>query len=156
DLGRVAAVDRSGMDPRVETADIVVACDVVSPFHGPEGAARVFGPQKGAGPAAVERLDAGPVHPAGGLARGTGRDVSALPGAGAAGGAAGGMAALLGATLRPGAPLVLEAMGFDARLNGAGLCVTGEGRLDEQSLVGKAPAAVAAACRAAGVPCVAV
>jgi len=156
DLGLVAAIDRSGMDPRVGTAEIVVACDVASPFHGPEGAARVFGPQKGADPAAVERLDAGLVHLAGVLARATGVDVSALPGAGAAGGAAGGMAALLGATLRPGAPLVLEAMGFDARLAGAGLCVTGEGRLDEQSLVGKAPAAVAAACRTADVPCVAV
>src|SRR5262249_57376091 len=75
---------------------------------------------------------------------------------GAGGGGAGGVAALRGAPLRPGAPLVLEARGFDARLAGAGLCVAGEGRLDEQSLVGKAPAAVAAACRTADVPCVAV
>jgi glycerate kinase len=156
DLGRVEAVDRSGLDSRVAEAEIVVACDVASPFHGPEGAARVFGPQKGADPEAVERLDASLAHLAGVLVRETGVDVGMLPGAGAAGGAAGGMAALLGATLRPGAPLVLEAVGFAGRLAGAGLGVTGEGRLDEQSLSGKAPAAVAAACREAGVPCVAV
>ncbi len=85
----------------------------------------------------------------------TGIDLQELPGAGAAGGAAGGLAALLGAELTPGAPLVLDALRFSDRLEGAGLCLTGEGRLDETSGGGKAPLAVAAACARAGVPCVA-
>jgi glycerate kinase len=156
DLGRVARIDLSGRDPRVADAAIEVACDVVdATFHGPAGAARVFGPQKGAGPEAVERLDAGLATLAAAMRDATGVDVSGVPGAGAAGGAAGGLMALLGATLVPGAPLVLEAVRLDDRLEGAGLCVTGEGRLDETSLEGKAPAAVAAACARAGVPCVA-
>jgi len=89
------------------------------------------------------------------IARTTGSDPQDLPGAGAAGGAAGGLAALLGAELTPGAPLVLHAVRLSERLAGAALCITGEGRLDETSLAGKAPAGVAAACDAVGVPCVA-
>jgi glycerate kinase len=156
DLLRVAAVDRSGLDPRLAAVPVEVACDVRSPFHGPDGAARVFGPQKGASPAAVDRLDAGLARLAGVLGRETGVDVAGLPGAGAAGGAAGMLAALVGARLRPGAEAVLEAVGLSERLDGAGLCVTGEGRLDEQTAAGKAPAAVAGACGRAGVPCVGV
>ncbi|MDX6647458.1 MAG: glycerate 2-kinase [Miltoncostaeaceae bacterium] len=155
DLARVADIDRSGLDPRLEGVLIDVACDVDNPFHGPDGAARVFAPQKGADAAAVERLDAGLASLAAVIAAATGVDLQALPGAGAAGGAAGGLAALLGARLTPGAPLVLDAIGFAGRLDGAHVCVTGEGRLDGQSAAGKAPAAVAAACRQAGVPCVA-
>jgi glycerate kinase len=156
DLGRVARVDRSGLDPRLADVDLAVACDVRNVFHGPDGAAHVFGPQKGADARTVERLDAGLESLAGVLARETGVDVSGMTSAGAAGGAAGGMAALLGARLEPGAALVLSALGFAERLAGAVLCVTGEGRLDAQTAEGKAPAAVAAACREAGVPCVAV
>lgn len=156
DLVRVARLDLSGRDPRLAGVDLAVACDVTNPFHGPEGAAYVFGPQKGADPDAVRRLDAGLARLAAVVRDTTGVDLQAIPGAGAAGGAAGGLAALLGARLVPGAPLVLDAVGFTGRLEGAALCVTGEGRLDEQSLRGKAPAAVAEACRDAGVPCVAV
>ena len=156
DLGRLATIDLAGMDPRLGDTTVEVACDVESPFDGPEGAARVFAPQKGADAAAVERLDAGLASVAGVYLAATGVDVRSLPGAGAAGGAAGGMAAMLGARLVPGAELVLDAVGFDERLDGAGLCITGEGRLDEQSMMGKAPGAVAARCREAEVPCVAV
>ncbi len=154
DLARVAAVDLAGLDPRLAATEVVVACDVTSPLCGPEGAARVFGPQKGASPAAVERLDAGLAHLARVITPLRGVDAAALPRAGAAGGAAGGMAAMLGALLVDGAGVVLEAAGLAGRLDGAAWCVTGEGRLDEQTLAGKAPAAVAAACRTAGVPCV--
>jgi glycerate kinase len=136
DMARVATIDLSGRDPRLDDTAIQVACDVDNPFHGPRGAARVFGPQKGASPAAVERLDAGLARLAEVIARTTGRD-------------------LQGAELTPGAPLVLDAVRLSERLEGAALCLTGEGRLDETSLAGKAPAAVAAACGAAGVPCVA-
>jgi glycerate kinase len=155
DLGRVARIDLSGRDPRLEEVSLEVACDVRNPFHGPDGAARVYGPQKGAGPEAVARLDAGLARLAGVIREATGVDLQALPGAGAAGGAAGGLAALLGARLMPGAPLVLDAIGFAERLEGAGLCVTGEGRLDASSAAGKAVSGVASACAAAGVPCVA-
>lgn len=155
DMARVAALDLSGRDPRLDDTAIQVACDVDNPFHGPRGAARVFGPQKGADPEAVERLDRGLANLAAVIREATGRDLQDLPGAGAAGGAAGGLAALLGAELTPGAPLVLDALGFAGRLEGADLCITGEGRLDDTSAGGKAPVAVAAACGAAGVPCVA-
>ena len=155
DLARVARIDLSGRDPRLEDVVIEVACDVRNPFHGPDGAARVYGPQKGAGPAAVERLDAGLARLAEVVRDATGVDLQALPGSGAAGGAAGGLAALLDARLTPGAPLVLDAIGFAARLEGAALCVTGEGRLDASSASGKAVSAVAGACAAARVPCVA-
>src|SRR5581483_7594855 len=141
DLARVASLDRSGLDPRLASVTIDVACDVDNPFHGPSGAAHVFGPQKGAGAGAVERLDAGLANLARVVLAETGVDLQELPGAGAAGGAAGGLAALLGARLTPGAPLVLDAIGFAERLEGARICVTGEGRLDEQSAAGKAPAA---------------
>lgn len=155
DLARVARLDLSERDPRLDDTAIQVACDVDNPFHGPRGAARVFGPQKGATPDAVARLDAGLANLAGVIRRQTGIDLQDLPGAGAAGGAGGGLVALLGAELTPGAPLVLDALGFPRRLEGADLCLTGEGRLDETSGAGKAPLAVAAACAAAGVPCVA-
>jgi glycerate 2-kinase len=152
DLRRVA---RSGRDPRLDDVAIEVACDVHAPFHGPTGAARVYGPQKGAGPEAVDRLDEGLATLAAAIRDATGVDLDGVARAGAAGGAAGGLMALLGATLEPGAPLVLEAVRLDERLEGAALCVTGEGRLDETSLAGKAPAAVAEACGRRGVPCVA-
>ena len=155
DMARVAALDLSGRDPRLAETAIQVACDVDNPFHGPRGAARVFGPQKGASPEAVDRLDAGLARLAGVVREATGVDLQAVPGAGAAGGAAGALHALLGADLVAGAPLVLDAVRFRERLGGADLCITGEGRLDETSLAGKAPAAVAAACGEAGVPCVA-
>ncbi len=156
DLGRVCAIDISGRDPRIEAVEILVACDVTNPFCGPAGAAVVFGPQKGADSAAVARLDAGLANLAEVIADATGVDVIATPGAGAAGGAAGGILALLGGTLTPGAPLVLAAAGLGERLVGAELCITGEGRLDAQSMQGKAVSAVAVAARDAGVPCVAV
>ena len=156
DLGRIATIDRSGLDPRLADVRIAVACDVRNPFYGPDGAAAVFAPQKGADERTVAVLDGGLVHLADVLAATTGVDVQELPGSGAAGGAAGGMAALLGATIVPGADLVLDAVGLADHLVDARLCITGEGRLDEQTLHGKAPAAVAAACREAGVPCVGV
>ncbi|MGD9570607.1 MAG: glycerate kinase [Thermoleophilia bacterium] len=155
DMARVASLDLSGRDPRLDDTVIQVACDVDNPFHGPDGAAHVYGPQKGASPEAVARLDAGLGNLARVVREATGTDLQGIPGSGAAGGAGGGLVALLGAELRPGARLVLDAVGFAERLRGADLCITGEGRIDETTLAGKAPAAVAADCAAAGVPCVA-
>jgi glycerate 2-kinase len=125
---------------------LVVLCDVRTPF---EDAARVFGPQKGAGPADVRRL----TSRLNGLARRLDRDPRGLPMTGAAGGLAGGLWAAFGAELIPGASFVLDAIGFDARMRAARAVVTGEGRLDQQSLAGKAVSEVATRARQAGVPC---
>lgn len=137
----------------------VLAADVDNPLRGPDGAATVYGPQKGAGPAQVAELDAALGRWAAVLGAAAGVDPDALaaaPGAGAAGGAGLGLTALCGAGRRSGVETVLELTGFAAALSGAALVVTGEGRLDRQTLHGKAPAGVAAAARAAGVPAIAV
>jgi glycerate kinase len=135
---------------------LAVACDVRNSLLGPDGAARVFGPQKGADAAAVARLE----RRLGDWARlaryTTGRDPTAEPMAGAAGGLAGGLWAFAGAVLRPGAALVLDVADFDARARDSFAVVTGEGRLDEQTLAGKAVFEVATRARQGGVPCYAV
>jgi glycerate kinase len=132
------------------------ACDVDNPLTGDRGAAAVYGPQKGADAGDVARMDAALTNWADLVARTTGSEHRADPGAGAAGGVGFGGVALLGAALRPGADLVLDAVGLRDRLVHVDLVVTGEGALDEQTLNGKAPARVAAAARDAGVPVVAV
>jgi glycerate 2-kinase len=155
DMARVARLDLAGLDPRLAEVTIRVACDVRNPFHGPDGAAHVFGPQKGADPAAVGRLDEGLRTLATAIREAGGADVQDIPGSGAAGGTAGALGALLGAELVPGAPLVLEAVGLAGHLDGAALCITGEGAIDQTTVAGKAPAAVARMCAERGVPCVA-
>ena len=154
DLARVASIDLSDLDARLAHVPVEVACDVASPLVGAEGAAHVFGPQKGASPEAVLRLDAGLVNLAAVLAAQGLPGIAHMARAGAAGGAAGGMAAMLGADLIDGGALVIHAAGLAAALQRADLCITGEGRLDAQTRTGKAPAAVAAACASVGVPCV--
>ncbi len=155
-LAGLARVDLAGLDHRIPGTRFLVACDVDSPLIGPAGAAAVFGPQKGAGPAEVDLLDRALRHWAAVTARVTGRDAAPVPGAGAAGGTAFGALAYLGADLVPGADLVLGLIGFDAALAGAALAVTGEGSLDRQTLTGKAPLGVARAAGRHGVPVVAV
>ncbi|MEM9414259.1 MAG: glycerate kinase [Planctomycetota bacterium] len=148
-------------DPRIHHASadrpatLRIACDVSNPLHGPNGAAHVYGPQKGASPEQVEQLDAGLRDLAIAWRTAGLPDVAQLPGAGAAGGVGGGLVAMLGAELDPGAQLVLDAIGFDRHLAQADLVITGEGRLDRQSLQGKAVIAVAKRAKAAGVPCIA-
>jgi glycerate kinase len=135
---------------------LAVACDVRNPLLGPNGAAREFGPQKGADREAVEQLE-GRLREWARLARRTtGRDPADEPMAGAAGGLAGGLWAFAGAQLRPGAALVLDVLGFDSRMRDSYAVVTGEGRLDFQTLGGKAVFEVATRCRQRGVPCYAV
>jgi glycerate kinase len=149
-------LDLTGLHPGLAAARIEVACDVDNPLTGPEGAAAVYGPQKGAHPDQVLQLDAALAHWADVVAAATGHDRRAAPGAGAAGGVGFAAVAILGATLLPGAQLMLDQLGFHDALAVADLVVTGEGSLDDQTLRGKAPAAVAAAGRAAGVPVIAV
>jgi glycerate kinase len=155
-LAAVAALDLSGLHPALREAEVVVASDVDNPLLGPRGAAAVYGPQKGASPEDVAELDAALACWARAVHAATGVDAADRPGAGAAGGVGFAALAVLGATLQPGIELVLDLVGFRAALPGADLVVTGEGSLDEQTLHGKAPAGVAAAARAAGVPVVAV
>lgn len=151
-LRSIARIDAAGLDPALRAARITAMCDVDNPLTGPHGAAQVFGPQKGADPAEVVRLDEGLSHLAGVIRRDLGLEVASLPGAGAAGGMGAGLVAFFGAELRPGIDVVLDAVGFDALLVDADAVVTGEGSFDEQSLRGKVIDGVARRARAAGVP----
>jgi glycerate kinase len=147
DLTRVRAFDASRRHPALRSAALVAACDVDNPLLGAQGAAAVYAPQKGASPAQVRELEAGLAS----LASLVGAPRAELPGAGAGGGAAFGMSSWCGARLVRGADLVLDAVRFDERIRGSDLVLTGEGRLDGQSLRGKAVLAVARRARAQGV-----
>jgi len=151
DLDRI---DLSGLGLDVGRTRFLVACDVDSPLTGPQGASVVFGPQKGATAGDVLLLDRALGHLAAVIFRDLGLDVRDLPGSGAAGGLGAGLVAFLGAHLRPGVELVMDAVGFRRRLEAADLVVTGEGTLDEQSLRGKVPAGVMGAALVAGVPAI--
>jgi len=153
-LARLARIDLSGLDPRVMAARVLVACDVDNPLTGPRGASAVYGPQKGATPEAVRELDAALANFARVARQATGRDVADAPGAGAAGGLGAGLLFFTPARLRPGVEVVLETIGFDALVRGADLVLTGEGRTDFQTAMGKAPVGVAAAAKLHGVPVV--
>jgi len=154
-LADLESISLDGLHQALKRVVIEVACDVENPLLGPTGAARVFAPQKGATPAAVERLDANLAHLADVIRRDVGLDMAAVPGAGAAGGLGAGLLAFLGATLRPGADLVIDAVGLEAAVAHADLVITGEGRLDGQSVHGKTPVAVARVAGRHDVPVVA-
>jgi len=156
-LARLVTMDASAIDPRLAEASITLAGDVDNPLLGPNGAAAVFGPQKGATPADVAELDAALAHYAALIADAFGGHGAAdAPGAGAAGGVGFAAVAALGAVRRSGIDVVLEFTGLRERLIGADLVVTGEGSIDEQSLGGKTPVGVAIAAAEVGVPVVAV
>lgn len=155
-LARLARIDISEMNPRLAHVPVTVACDVRNPLCGPDGASHVFGRQKGATPDDIKLLDAALAHYAEIIKRDLGRDVANIPGAGAAGGLGAGCLAFLKATLKPGIELVLDAIDFDRTLDGAALVITGEGGLDDQTLMGKAPAGVAQRARRKGLKCIAI
>ena len=155
-LGEIAALDVSPVAQALQGMELTAMCDIDNPLYGEAGAAAVFAPQKGADAAMVARLDAGLRHLGQVSARCLGRDFSHLPGAGAAGGLGFGMAACCGAQLRMGIDAVLDAVGFDSLLPGTDVVFTGEGKIDSQSARGKVVSGVAARCRKAGVPVVAV
>lgn len=154
-LARLARIDVGGLDPRLLQARLEIAADVDNPLCGPRGASRVFGPQKGADPQQVEQLDAALGHYARVVASTLGEDHSRHPGVGAAGGLGFAARAFLHAGFRPGIELVAELSGLADAVEGADLVITGEGRLDSQSLHGKTPVGVARIAYAAGVPVVA-
>jgi glycerate kinase len=155
-LHRVARVEAGSLDTRWKSTDLRVACDVDNPLLGASGAAAVYGPQKGADPAGVQLLEAHLAHVAGVFEECLGVDLRLVPGAGAAGGLGAGLYAVCGAELCPGAKLIGEWVGLPAQLHGAGLVITGEGRLDAQTRFGKVVAWVAGLARRMSVPCVVV
>jgi glycerate 2-kinase len=155
-LSNIARIDTQHLDVRLASTRTLVACDVDNPLLGPQGAAAVFGPQKGATPAQVAELEAGLAHFYGVVARTLGHDVAAHAGAGAAGGMGAALLSFARATLRPGIDLVIEATALAAHLQHASLVITGEGRLDAQTLRGKTPCGVAALARRHGIPVIAV
>ncbi|MBB2169249.1 glycerate kinase [Gluconacetobacter aggeris] len=152
ELARLARIDLSGLDARLAGCRIEVACDVDNPLTGPFGASSVFGPQKGATPEMVRLLDGALAGYADQIAAATGRAVDAVPGGGAAGGLGAAALAFLDATLRPGVEIVMEALGLDAIVADADLVITGEGRIDGQTVHGKAPIGVARVARRHGRP----
>ena len=155
-LGRIARIDTAKADELLRSVEITVMCDVTNPLYGPTGAAYVFAPQKGADAEKVKSLDAGLRHFGDVIRSQYGLDVSAMPGAGAAGGMGAGCVALLGGMIQSGIDAVLDVTGFDRQLEGADLVITGEGRIDSQSADGKVISGVARRTRAKGVPLIAI
>lgn len=155
-LANLASIDLAALHPRLAEVAVVIAADVDNPLCGPQGASHVFGPQKGASPEQVQELDGALAHFATITAATLGRDVREQPGAGAAGGVGFAALAFLGATFRPGIEVVADLVGLEEALVGADLALTGEGRLDGQTLRGKTPAGVLRLAQRQGVPVVAV
>lgn len=154
-LAEVASIDIAGLHPAVRESRIEAACDVDNPLLGPRGCAAVYGPQKGATQEIVERLEANLTSAIEVVERTIGRSVRSVPGAGAAGGLGAGLMAFLGAELRPGINIVLDASGFAEKIRGSQLVLTGEGRIDSQTAYGKTISGVARMAAAQGIPVVA-
>jgi glycerate kinase len=151
-LAELGSIDSGGIDPRLQECRIEAACDVDNPLTGLKGASSVFGPQKGATSEMVASLEANLTHYAGIIHRDLGKQVDQIPGAGAAGGMGAALLAFLGARLRPGIEIVMEAVGLEAHLRDADLVITGEGRIDSQTIRGKTPIGVARMAKRHGKP----
>lgn len=154
-LTELETVDLTRLDSRARTRAFTVLCDVANPLLGERGAARVFGPQKGAKAGDVEKLEAAMTRWSEVLREQFGVDVAAIPGGGAAGGVAAGLHAVLNAKLVSGMDYVLDLTGFDAALADADILITGEGSVDDQTLGGKAPFGAARRAHRKGVPVIA-
>ncbi|MBQ5535968.1 MAG: glycerate kinase [Oscillospiraceae bacterium] len=155
-LGNIARIDNREAEKLLRGVSLTLMSDVDNPLCGVRGAAHVFGPQKGADAAMVERLDAGLAHLASVIERDLGVRVADIPGAGAAGGMGAGCMAFLGARMRSGIEAVLDLVDFDAQIDSADLVITGEGRIDSQSVHGKVISGIAKRTQPRGVPLVAI
>ena len=155
-LEKISRIDLSGLLPALRNVKVTVMCDVENPLYGPTGAAHIFGPQKGADAAMVERLDRGLRALDAAFQRDLGLSLAQMPGAGAAGGMGAGCVAFLGAELKSGIEAVLDMVEFDRTLEGADLVLTGEGRIDSQSVHGKVISGIAKRTKPRGVPLVAI
>lgn len=155
-LGDIVTIDDCNVSQAVRSATFIVACDVDTPFCGPDGAAPVFAPQKGADPTMVQRLDAGMASFADVINKKYDIDVVPVAGAGAAGGMGGAFRAFLDASLKKGIDMVLDAIGFDTIIDGADLVITGEGKIDFQTAKGKTAAGVLARTKRRNIPVIAI
>lgn len=155
-LNQIHAIDNSGVLPQLRDATFTVACDVNNPFYGENGAAFVYARQKGADEAMIRTLDNGLRHFSQVIESSCRTRIDELPGTGAAGGLGGGCVAFLGATLKPGIRMVLDALRFEERIKGADLIITGEGKLDKQTGMGKTPYGVLQAGMRQGIPVLAI
>lgn len=155
-LGKISRIVLDGVHPAVKEAEFTVICDVTNPLLGATGATRIFGPQKGAAPEDQEFLEEGMTNYARILEETFGRDIAGTPGAGAAGGLGAGLMAFTDAKLKRGIETILGILDFDHVIQGADLVVTGEGRMDYQSVFGKVPFGVGMAAKKQGIPCVAI
>lgn len=156
ELIHIRRIENSSIHLPIEDVLFEAVCDVDNPLLGPEGAASVYGPQKGATPEQVDQLEQGLGNLADVIKKDLGIEVRNLRGGGAAGGLGAGLFAFSGARLKPGMDLVLDLVRLDSALEGADLVLTAEGRLDSQTAFGKAPAGVAARAKARGIPCLAI
>lgn len=154
ELSKIARIDASKLDPRVEEAEIVVACDVKNVLCGPQGASAVYGPQKGATPEMVEILDQNLRHLSAMIKRDLGKEVADVPGAGAAGGLGAGLMAFLGARIKPGIEIITEITRLEEKVKNADIVITGEGSTDGQTLFGKVPLGIARIARRWGTPAI--
>lgn len=155
ELGRLARLDLSGFDPRLQDVEVEVACDVTNPLCGETGASHVFGPQKGAKPEMIEQLDRSLRHYAGVMKQQLGKDIIDYPGAGAAGGLGGGLMVFLNGTLKKGIDMVVDYTGLEEKVRQADMVWTGEGGMDFQTQYGKTPFGVARVAKKHGKPVVA-
>ncbi|TWI53961.1 glycerate kinase [Halalkalibacter nanhaiisediminis] len=151
-LAKLERVEIDHMHPRLKEVTIEVACDVDNPLLGEKGASAIYGPQKGANEEMVGELDRCLAHYADKIKETLGKDIRDIPGAGAAGGLGAGLLAFLNVRLDSGVTLILEATGFHERVKGASLVITGEGRLDQQTIFGKTPIGVAKAAKQTDIP----
>lgn len=155
-LSQVERIDTSGLCREIRGSEIVTICDIDNPFFGPAGAAYVFGRQKGASEQTIPLLDAGLRRLAAVISADLGVDVSAIPGSGAGGAMGGGMAAFFGSKLQSGIETILNVVRFDEVAGNYDLIVSGEGKIDSQSLRGKVVVGVARHAKKLGVPLIAV
>ena len=155
DLSRLKTLDLSKLDSRLAETEILLACDVDNPLTGSEGASAVFGPQKGASDEMVTELDSALAHFADHLEKACGKSIRDIPGAGAAGGLGIVLFALANARMNSGIDIVLDAVDIDSQLENADLVITGEGRIDSQTIHGKTPIGVARRAKARGCPVIA-
>ncbi|PLS03368.1 glycerate kinase [Neobacillus cucumis] len=151
-LCHLASINLSDFDPRLATIKIEVACDVDNPLTGEKGASAIFGPQKGATPEMIEQLDKNLSHYAAIIERDLGKKIEDVSGAGAAGGLGGGLLAFLPSELKRGVDIVIEATGLSHIVKDADLVITGEGKIDGQTIFGKTPIGVAKTAKKYGVP----
>lgn len=155
-LSQICLIDETGVIPELKEAHFTIACDVNNPFSGPNGAAHIYAPQKGADEQMVKELDDGMKSFAKLIEKEKKIDLNTIEGAGAAGGLGGGFIAFLNAQLKPGIEMILEAVDFELHLQNADLVITGEGKIDQQTGMGKAGSGILDAASKKNVPVIAI